>query len=306
MTSAVVQTPPAPADPVRPTPAPRRRRPPRGVRAAGWSVNGFLVLGSLYMVFPIVWLLFASTKNLQDLYSTSALGFGDFSLVDNVLAVLRENGSIFGRWMVNSIFYSVGGAIVGGFICVLAGYAFDKLAFRGKERWYLLVLVGVLVPSTATAIPLYLLASSVGLTNTVWAVLIPFLVNPFGVYLARIFSAGYIEDATLEAARMDGAGELAVFTRVGLPMLTPGYVTIVLFQFVGIWNSFMLPLIMLSDQKLYPVSLGLYGWNSQTTSFPEFYPLVLTGSLLSLVPMLLAFLFLQRFWRAGLTAGSVK
>ncbi|WP_256355942.1 ABC transporter permease subunit [Streptomyces sp. PKU-EA00015] len=130
--------------------------------------------------------------------------------------------------------------------------------------------------------------------------------KPFGVYLSRVFSAGYVPDEALEAARIDGAGELRTFWSIGLRMLMPGFATVFLFQFTAIWNNFFLPLVMLSDQKLFPLSLGLHAWNSNSHAEPEFYPLVVTGSLLAVIPLIVAFVSLQRHWKAGLTAGSVK
>lgn len=284
----------------------RRTKRSRGYIGSLFGVNGLLVLTAVYMVFPLLWLVSSSMKSLGALYAADGVRWDDVRLWENITTVIQANDGIYLRWLGNSILYAGVGAVVGSLIALLAGYAFDKFSFRGKGLWYSTVLAGVLIPATATAIPLYLLASAVNLTNTVWAVMIPFLTNPFGVYLARTFSAGYVPDSVVEAARIDGAGEWQIFQRVALPMMAPGYVTIALFQFVGIWNNFMLPLMMFSNSRLYPVSLGLYNWNAQTTAFPEYYPMVLAGALLSIIPLLIAFVFLQRFWRAGLTAGSVK
>lgn len=311
-TSTAVATPP------RPTPragvgtdpatldalAPRRRR--RRPSGTGLSVNGLLILGSAYMVLPIVWLFFAATKNNADLYGTPGFAFGRMSLWSNITSVLGEANGVFLRWMLNSLLYSGVGAVVGGLISVLAGYAFDKFSFKGRSALFGFVLVGVLIPNTATVLPLYLLAAQVGINNTMWSLLIPVLCNPFGVYLARIFSAGYVPDETLEAARVDGAGPIRTFVSIGLPMLVPGYVTIGLFQFVGIWNNFMLPLVMLQDRSLFPVSVGMSLWQGYSVAMPEYTPMVITGSMLSIIPLVVAFVMLQRFWRAGLTAGSVK
>ncbi|WP_026556424.1 carbohydrate ABC transporter permease [Arthrobacter sp. 35W] len=284
-------------------PSPRPRRLPR---ASTISVNGLLVVGCAYMVLPLLWLVFASTKNLEDLYSTSAMAFGEISLFENIGAVFAEGNGVFGLWMLNSILYAGVGAVLGALISVAAGYAFDKFSFPGKEKWYSFVLLGVLVPNTATVLPLYLLASNIGMTNNIWSVLIPALTNPFGVYLARVYSQAYVPGEVLEAARVDGAGPIRSFFSLGLPMIMPGFVTIALFQFVGIWNNFMLPLVMLSNEKLFPVSLGIFSWSSQAYAFPHFYPMVITGSMLSILPLLVAFIMLQRFWKSGLTAGSVK
>jgi multiple sugar transport system permease protein len=269
-------------------------------------VNTLLVLSAAYMLFPLLWLLSTASKSLENLYATSLFDLSNLQLAENVSTLLAESDGIFARWYLNSLVYAGVGAAVGALVCVAAGYAFDKLAFRGKEGWFGLVLMGVLVPTTALALPLYLMASRLGVVDTTWAVLIPVLTNPFGVYLARVFSRGYVPDEVLEAARVDGAGELRSFYSVGLRLLAPGYVTILLFQFVAIWNNFLLPLVMLSDSTKFPVSLGLYVWNSQATADPRFYSLVITGSFVAVVPLVVAFVALQRFWKSGLSAGSVK
>jgi multiple sugar transport system permease protein len=132
------------------------------------------------------------------------------------------------------------------------------------------------------------------------------MISPFGVYLARVYAAASVPDELLEAGRIDGAGDVRLFFRVGLRLMTPALVTIFLFQFVAIWNNFLLPLVMLAGDRLYPVTLGLYTLNSQVSRDPELKMVVITGSLLSVVPLIVAFLLLQRFWRTGLSAGSVK
>ena len=298
--------------PMAPKPTQRRKSTARqstsrqGGLGSKLAVNGLLVLGSLYMVVPVLWLLFASTKNAADLYGTSAYAFGNFALFENIAAVAAQDGGLFFRWMGNSVLYAGFGAVVGSLVSVMAGYAFDKFQFRGKDSLFGFVLVGVLIPNTATVLPMYLLASVVGMTNTIWAILIPVLCNPFGVYLARVYASSYVPMETLEAARVDGAGPIRSFFSLGLPMMMPGYITIALFQFVGVWNNFMLPLVMLQDQQLLPVSVGISIWQGYAVPQPEFVPMVITGSLLSVLPLLLAFIMLQRFWKSGLTAGAVK
>ncbi|WP_406424498.1 carbohydrate ABC transporter permease [Streptomyces sp. NBC_00873] len=293
------------ARPARPGPVPgtSARRPWTLSKTA---VNGTLLLATLYTLLPLGWLLTAAAKNTPDLLGGNALTPSTFRLGQNLHDLATADGGIYFRWYLNSLLYAGLGALLCAFICVCAGYAFQVYAFRGKEKLFGLVLLGVLVPTTALALPMYLLASEVGIVNTFWAVFIPCLVNPFGVYLARVFCAGYVPSEVLEAARVDGAGELRTFWSIGLRMVMPGYVTIFLFQFTAIWNNFFLPLVMLSDNRLFPVSLGLYSWNAETRAFPDFYPLVVTGSLLAVVPLVVAFIALQRHWKAGLTAGSVK
>ncbi|AGJ58726.1 carbohydrate ABC transporter permease [Streptomyces sp. NPDC053741] len=276
-------------------------------RLLGRSVVNLVVgVSVLYTLLPVLWLVLASTKNRDALFSSNVLSLTDFSFVRNLTDLFAMDGGLYGRWYGNSLLYAVLGAALGALVSIACGYAFDKYRFAHKEKLFGLVLAAVMVPQTVLALPLYLMASAAGLVNTFWAVFIPVLFNPFGVYLGRIFSQGYVPDEVLEAARMDGAGELAAYFRVALRMLGPGLVTVFLFQLTAIWNNFFLPMVMLSDQDLYPVSLGLYSWNSSASVSPEYYPVVIMGSLLAVVPLILAFALLQRFWRSGLTAGAVK
>ncbi|WP_328420001.1 carbohydrate ABC transporter permease [Streptomyces sp. NBC_00443] len=289
----------------RPTAATRRRTTPNTLLSRS-VVNGLLIVAAGYTLLPVTWLLIAATKNHRDLFATSGFAFGDFNLLTNLHHVLTFNDGIYLRWFGNSVLYSVVGSAASTLICVATGYAFDKYDFRGKEKLFGLVLSGVLVPTTVIQLPMYLLATKAGVVNTHWALLLPALVNPFGVYLARVFSEGYVPNEVLEAARVDGAGELRTFARVALPMLAPGFMTIFLFSFTASWNNFFGALVMLNDEQLYPVNLGLFMWNSVTQQQPEFYSLVITGSLVAVVPLIVAFVCLQRFWRSGLTAGAVK
>jgi multiple sugar transport system permease protein len=150
--------------------------------------------------------------------------------------------------------------------------------------------------------------SNLGLTNTVWAIIIPSLISPFGLYLMWVYAADAVPQELLEAARIDGAGEIRIFFTVALRLLAPGVVTVLLFAVVSTWNNYFLPLIMLSEPKLYPLTVGLTQWSAQATgaNAQPVYNLVVTGSLLTIVPLVIIFIFLQRFWQSGLSAGSVK
>ncbi|MEV5018011.1 carbohydrate ABC transporter permease [Streptomyces sp. NPDC053780] len=297
------RTPPAP--PVEAAP-PR----PRPVRRTAWSsraiVNTLLAIVAAYTLMPLSWLLLNATKDNGDLFGSPGFRLADFHLFANMADLFGYQDGVFGRWMLNSLLYSVVGSLAATLISLLAGYAFATYSFPGREKVYASVLLGILVPPTVISLPMYLLASETGLVNTYWAVLIPGLVNPFGVYLSRVFTEAYVPHETLEAARMDGAGELRTFRSVALPMLTPAFVTVFLFTFTASWNNFFLPLVMLNDSALYPVGLGLFSWNSVLPQEPQLYALVVTGSLVSVLPLAIAFLTLQRHWRSGLTAGAVK
>lgn len=270
-------------------------------------VTAILAIVAVYFLVPVYWVVINATKSTEDLFGTSGFWFGEtFQLWENLQSVLTANGGIFPRWALNSILYSGVGSVLATYFAVAAGYALAKYRFRGRGLVYGLVLGGVLVPGTAVALPLFFLFSSIGITNTYWAVLIPSLVSPFGLFLASIYAGAAVPDEMLEAGRLDGVGELGLFHRLALPQLTPAIVTILLFQFIAIWNNYMLPLVMLADEKLYPITLGLDNWRAQTDRLPEFYQLTTGGALLSVIPLAILILVLQRFWRGGLTEGSVK
>jgi multiple sugar transport system permease protein len=270
------------------------------------AVHAVLALAALYSVLPMVWLLTSATKSMGDFAGTGAFELGDWNLGTNLGDLFAEEDGVFAYWIRNSLLYAGLGSALGALICAACGYAVAKLDFPGRRLLFAVTLAGVLVPTTALALPLYLLATDLRMVDTFWAVFLPLLTNPFGVYLARAYAEAAVPNEVLEASRLDGAGELRTFLTVALPMMRPGVVTILLFQFVGIWNNFFLPLVMLTDPKLFPMTLGLFQWSTRVTQFPQYNPLVITGSLLAVVPLVLAFVLLQRQWRSGLAAGSVK
>ena len=268
----------------------------------------FLLVFVIYFLVPFFWLIVSSTKNAGDLFGTFGLWFApNFNLGSNLQQLFTYNGGIYVRWLLNTLIYAGIGALLGTLLAAMAGYALAKYVFRGRDLIFSAVLGAILVPSTALALPLYLLMSKVGLTNTYWAVLLPSIVSPFGVYLSRIYAGASVPDELLEAARIDGAGEFRTFATVAMRLMVPALVTILLFQFVAIWNNYFLPLVMLSDQKLFPITVGLQTWNVTTGGANKFlYTLIIAGALVSSIPLLFGCIILQRFWRGGLGAGSVK
>jgi multiple sugar transport system permease protein len=275
-------------------------------RAAAMLIMGVF---TLYFLIPIWWLLVSSTKTQGQFTTTPALIFTPDAIqnfVGNIVGLFSYSDGVFLKWIVNSVLYAGAGAFVGTLIAAMCGYALAKYGFRGREAVFNVVLSGVLVPATALALPLFLIFSQVGLTNTFWAVFLPSIVSPFGVYLARIYAASSVPDELLEAARLDGANEVRTFFTVATRLMAPALVTIFLFQFVAIWNNFFLPLIMLRDPSLFPVTLGLYSWNSAIGQNPELRSFVVIGAFVSIIPLIVAFLSLQMFWSGGLSAGSIK
>lgn len=287
-------------------PRTRRRRAGRGA-ASTIVVTGLLTVVALYFLVPVYWVVVAATKSTEDLFATNGFLLAPtVNLWENLTQVLTYDGGIFVRWFANSLLYAGVGGLIATYFAAAGGYALAKYRFRGREAIFGLILGGVLVPGTATALPLFLLFSELGLANTYWSVLLPSLVSPFGIFLCRIFAQSTVPDSLMEAARLDGAGEMRIFHTIGLRTMVPAMVTVFLFQLVGIWNNYFLPLVMLSDDELYPITLGLSNWNSQTQRLPEFYELTTGGVLLSIIPLLVAMIVLQRFWRGGMTAGAVK
>ncbi|GAA4772256.1 carbohydrate ABC transporter permease [Microbacterium gilvum] len=263
----------------------------------------------VYSLIPLVWLLINATKTQSDLFSTFGLWFGgEFALFDNIGRALTYDDGIFLRWFANTLLYVIVGAGGATLLAVLGGYALAKYEFPGRKAVFAVIIGAVAVPGTALAVPTFLMFSSMGLTNTPWSVIIPSLISPFGLYLMWTFASEAIPTELMEAARIDGASEFRIFWQVSLRLLAPGMVTVLLFTMVATWNNYFLPLIMLRDPDWYPLIIGLNQWNAQasTAGGTAIFDLVLTGSLLTIVPLIIAFLFLQRFWQSGLSAGSVK
>lgn len=285
-------------------PAPVRPRRIPGLSTV--PVFVFMALTAGYMLLPVYWLLVSATKSQSDLVSTPGLLPADWHLGENLSSLFAQQDGVYARWLVNSLAYAGAGAAVGTLLAAMAGYALAVYRFKGREAVFSVILGGVLVPATALALPLFLLFAEADATNTFWSVFLPSVVSPFGVYLSRIFATASIPEEVIEAARIDGAGEWRIFRSIALRMMSPALVTVFLFQFVVIWNNFLLPLIMLQDERLYPVTLGLFTWQSQTSRMPELQTLTLVGALVSVVPIVITFLLLQRYWRAGLAAGAVK
>jgi len=251
-----------------------------------------------YFLFPLFWLVVASTKDSSDLFSTFGLWFADdFHLFQNVrdlFSIRTLDGGTYVVWLRNSFLYSVSSALIAALCATAAGYGFAKFAFRGREVAFWLILGSVMVPTQALAVPTWLLFAQVDLTNSPLSVILPCSVSPFGVFLMRIYATHAIDSSLIEAARLDGASEFRIFRSIAFRLLAPGFVTVMLFAFVQTWNNYLLPLLMLSDSKWYPLTIGL----------TQIGNAAIIGSLIAVIPMILAFVLLQRFWQSGLAAGA--
>jgi multiple sugar transport system permease protein len=270
----------------------------------------FMAAFLVYFLLPLFWLTIASTKSNSGLFDSFGLWFADdFSLFANVRDVFTYGGGEYARWLANTAMYALVSAGGAALLAATAGYGFAKYEFPGKRLLFGIILASIMVPTTALAIPTYLMLSKVGVVDTPLAIIVPSLVSPFGVYLMRIYAADAVDDNLIEAARIDGASELRIFWKVAFRLLAPGFVTVLLFTLVATWNNYFLPLVMLNDPTYFPVTVGLAQWNAAATGgggSQALFSLVVTGSLLSIIPLIAAFLMLQRYWQTGLGTGSVK
>ncbi|MFI1561793.1 carbohydrate ABC transporter permease [Streptomyces sp. NPDC020490] len=278
--------------------------PPPRPRIA-WVPTVTLVLGALYTLLPVAWVVIASTKSGRELFSTFTFLPGT-GFADNVKDLTSYRDGVYWKWMGNSALYAGLGALLSTCVSAVSGYALAVYRFRGREAVFNILLAGVLMPPVILAVPQYLLLAKADLTDSYWSVLLPQILSPYGVYLARIYSAAAVPGDIVEAGRMDGASEWRVFTRIALPMMVPGLVTVFLFQFVAVWNNFLLPYIMLSDDEKFPITLGLYTLLEQGSNQPALYTLVITGAFLAVIPLVALFLVVQRFWSLDLLSGAVK
>ncbi|MCH5676563.1 carbohydrate ABC transporter permease [Streptomyces gilvus] len=280
-----------------------------GVRPSRRAValtTGLLIVFLLYSLAPTWFLLVASTKNQSDLYSTFGLWFSANHLADNFRAIWDYHDGVFGRWILNSVLYSTVGAAGSTLLSLAAGYGLSKFGFRGRGALFGVIVGASLLPSTLLAFPLYLVFADIHLTNTVWAVLIPYFINPFGVYLGKVYADSSVPTELMEAARIDGASETRIFFSIALTLMRTGGITIFMLDFVNIWNNFFLPLFMLNGERSFPVTLGLFSWVQQAQTSNDMNTLVLSGSLLSIIPLAVFMFALQKYWRSGILMGSLK
>lgn len=273
------------------------------------TLTAVMTLFLIYTLVPLWWLLVNATKTQAGLFDSFGLWFADdFVFFQNLAETVTYRDGIWVRWLANTLLYVILGAGGATALATLAGYGMAKYRFPGRRVVFAIVLGAIAIPGTALAVPTFLMFSELNMTNTPWAIIIPSLISPFGMYLIWVYAVDAVPTELLEAARMDGASELRTFFTISIRLLAPGIVTVALFAVVATWNNYFLPLIMLSNPDWYPLTVGLNQWNAQATgvSAQPIYNLVIMGSLLTIVPIIVAFFFLQRYWQSGLSAGSVK
>jgi len=263
-------------------------------------VNGALFALALVSLAPLLWMLSVSFMPTGEAARFPPPLLPSELSVENYRALFGRTGM--GRNFLNSLL--VAGAITIGSLLVntLAGYAFAKLRFRGRDRLFQLLLAALVVPAQVAMLPLFLLMKQLGLVNSYAGVVLPALASVFGIFLVRQYARS-IPDELLEAARIDGAGEWRIFFSIVLPMLKPVLVTLAIFSFMAAWNDFMWPLIVLTDQEHYTLPVALATLSREHIMDVE---LMMAGAVVTVLPVLLLFLLLQRYYIQGLLLGSVK
>jgi len=264
-----------------------------------------LVVGAVYCLIPVAWVFIASSKGTDELFDSFTFVPGT-GLLTNLGDLFAYQGGAYGMWALNSLLYAGVGGVLSTLVSAAAGYALAKFDFVGGRIFFAALLAGLLIPGITLAVPQYLLLSDLGIAGTRLSVLLPSIISPFGIYLCRVYASGSIAQEALEAARIDGAGELRIFRSIVLPLMVPGMVTVFLLQFVGIWNNFLLPYIMLSDTSSFPLTVGLNSLLQRGSGSPALYSLAIIGSAVAILPLIALVLSLQRFWRLDLISGGVK
>lgn len=263
-------------------------------------IHGALLALAATTAAPLLWMISASLMRPGEASTMPPPLLPASPTLDNYRALFTRLD--IGRHLVNSLVISVAITALSVVLNTLAGYAFAKLRFKGRDRLFLLILLALIIPPQVAMLPLFVLIRGFGLVNSIWGVIVPVMAGAFGIYLIRQYALS-IPHELLDAARIDGASELRIFASIVLPVCRPALTTLALFMFMGSWNDFMWPLIVLSDstQQTLPVALaGLVGEHAQDTE------LMMAGAVLTVLPVLLLFLVMQRHYIRGLTLGSVK
>lgn len=263
-------------------------------------INGALCMAAALALFPLLWMLSVSFMSAGEATAFPPPIFPRHPTLANYQELFARQG--LGRCFANSLFLAGCATALSLTLNVMAGYAFAKLRFRGRDNLFRVLLGAIVIPSQVAMLPLFLLLKAMGLVNTYWGVLVPALATIFGIALVRQYALS-IPDEMLEAARVDGASEPRIFVAIVIPALRPILAALATFTFLATWNDFMWPLIVLSDERLYTLPVGLAALSREHVQDSE---LMMAGAVITVLPVLALFLLLQRQYLEGLLAGSIK
>jgi multiple sugar transport system permease protein len=264
------------------------------------ALHVVLIIGAVLAASPLLWMVSASFMRTGEANSSPPPLLPHHPTFDHYRALLTSQH--LGRYILNSTVISVGGTLLGLVIMALAGYAFAKLRFRGRDRTFRLLLAGMVVPGQVAMLPMFLELRQMGLINTLFAAMIPVLAPIYGVFLVRQY-ATTIPDDLLDAARLDGAGELRIFRSIVLPTIAPVLVTLGVFTFLSAWNDFMWPLIVLSDDARYTLPVALANLAGEHVQDVE---LMMAGAVLTVAPVVVLFAALQRYYMQGIVTSGLR
>ena len=265
-----------------------------------WSVTLLAAFVTLLTIAPLLWMVSVSFMAPGEAAQFPPPLLPETPSLENYRTLFGTFG--IGRFLANSLLVSTLATILALIFTIPAGYAFAKLRFKGRDATFRLLVAALVVPGQIGMLPLFLELKAMGLVNSYAGALIPWLAGIFGIFLVRQYCLS-IPDEMLEAARIDGASEGQILRRIVLPILTPIIVTLALFVFLGSWNDFMWPLIVLADQHLYTLPVALAAMSREHVQDNE---LMMAGAVITTLPVLILFLALQRFYLSGLLTGSVK
>ena len=271
----------------------------RGV-AGRMLLYAALLAGAALALLPMVWMISASLMRPGEAMSYPPRLFPAEPTLEHYRSVFTTLNMR--RYLFNSALIAVTATAVSLLVNSMAGYAFAKLRFRGRDGVFRVLGAGLVIPAQVAMLPLFLVMKQLGLVNTYWGVMIPVFASIFGIFLIRQYATA-IPDDLLDAARVDGAGELRIYRSIVLPVIGPILATLAIWTFLTTWNDFMWPLIVLSDESKYTLPVALANLSGEHVQDTE---LMMAGAVVTVVPVLLAFLALQRYYMRGIMAGSVK
>jgi multiple sugar transport system permease protein len=273
-------------------------------------ITAACVLFAIFTLLPVAWIVVNSTKTQANVFGTFGFWFArPFEFFHNFRLLFENvdgNGTYI-QWFGNTALYAALGGAGATALAGFAGYGFARFRFRGSKAFFYIIVGSLLVPVAAITVPLYLVYAKAHLINSIWGMVLPSLVSPVGVYLMRTYVELSVPRELIDAARIDGAGEARIFFKVALPLMVPGLMTVLLISVVAVWNNYFLPLIIFTNNNLFPltVGMGLWSQHATTTGDNNLYPLIVMGGLVTIVPLIVLFLVLQRYWRGGMLLGSI-
>jgi multiple sugar transport system permease protein len=267
-------------------------------------------LFALFTLIPIGWILINATKTQANIFETFGFWFASPFEFFHTFGLLFQNVDGYGtyiQWFGNTALYAALGGGGATILAAFAGYGLARFQFRGSRFVFFTIIAALLVPITALSIPLYLTYAKAHLINSIWGMVLPSMISPIGVYLMRTYAQISVPRELLDAARIDGAGELRIFFRVALPLMVPGLLTVLLINIVAVWNNYFLPLLIFNINTKYPLTVGLGLWSTRAVNSGDanLYPMLVMGGLVTIIPLIALFLILQRYWRGGMLLGSI-